>query len=273
MIKFHILLVLLWTVCSVDTNRWDFVFADVHDIAINNSTAIMLKQSGYTTNGYPVYYWNGTNQAWTYFNGICVQVSLGHSYALCTSQVSGLNKRALPIQSNVWLGFAPGKKIKTTSSDLTWFTSLTSVTGGYALNKYQLSTSVSTPVSGSGAIDIAPTNNGGVYIVTDTYTIMKYGGGSWATMPGSARAIAAGPDDIPVILTTIVSDYGGYTVQRWNISTSSWVTLDGIGGIGLTVDYFNTPYVITSTYDVYRLKGSYSFLCPSTPFLIPIRLF
>ena len=84
---------------------------------------------------------------------------------------------------------------------------------------------------------------------------------------GTATDIIVGSDGIPFIVSATTTT-GGYTIQKWNSASASWTTLSGIGGVSLALDVKNSPYVITSSYEVYRMKNIVYDFCPSKPLII-----
>ena len=265
LIRLCVVILLLSTARTVDTGLWDFVFSDVLSLTLNDLTTWRLQQSVTSPGGWPQDEWDNTNQIWKRTSGGCVTLTMEATYLHCVNNGQSLFRRGNTIASGIewaYIGYS-GFDFKASTSNQVWFVSTTATTGGYTIYKWNNAASTATLVPGAGGVKIGPSPDGYAYIVTSSGTIQKYNGASWVTMTGTASDIIVGSDGIPIILTQTVSSYGGKTVQRWNPNTSTWTTLDGIGGVALAVDGRNTPYVITSTYNVYRLKGQVSNICPS----------
>ena len=252
-------------VLAIDTDNWDFVFKDVEYLTISNSTVWRLQAMTPDSNGLSVDQWDNIKQTWILTSSRCMMLSLSDPYLYCANIKSILyfteNTKAL---QGGWTPVGPGYEFKSSTTGQVWYLSATNAVNGYTVYKFDTPTKTSTLVPSNGAVKIGPSPDGNAWIVTSSGTIQKYDGTSWITLSGVASDIIVESDGIPVILTKAPSPYGGgYTVQRWSSNTSTWADLAGIGGIALTVDGLNTPYIVTSSYEVYRLRGSLSNICPS----------
>ena len=267
LIRFCCLFLLVTIVCSIDTGQWDFVFSDVAYFITSNASTWRLRSSVITSDGYSPEQWDYASQAWVPGapGGGSNNIAQDSSLVYDTTKMQQMWKRPHSASTGPsWTNLAiTGFDIKISSNNQIWYVSTTATTGGYAIYKYSAGASLSISVPGAGAVKVGPSPDGNAWIVTNSGAIQRYNGTGWMLMPGNASEIVVGADGIPVILTQTVSLYGGFAVQKWNSTNSSWTTLDGIGGISIAVDEVNTIYVVTNTYDLYRLKGNMSYLCPS----------
>lgn len=93
-----------------------------------------------------------------------------------------------------------------------------------------------TLVSGQGATDVGVGANGTVWIITNTassgnYTIKRYNGSTWSTMPGLAVRIAVDPSGNAWVVNAAGQIYS------WQSSTSSWTLMPGAArDIGIGAD-------------------------------------
>ena len=265
MLAFNIFLLLIAFSYAVDTNLWDFVFDDVAYLTLTNKTTWRLQASGSTPGGFSMSEWNKATQVWYTVSGACTTLSLGEAYLYCTNSGHELFNRINVANSpgydwNSWGIY--GYDIKANINGNVWYVSVTPAPNGYTIYKYDPQSGISTPIPSTGAYKIAPSPDGTAWLMDSLGNIQKYDGFSWINMPGKAFDIIVGIDGVPLILT---QDYTaeGWTVQRWSPTSNSWIDLPGIGGIALAIDGYNTPYIVTVSNQVYRLKGHISDICPS----------
>ena len=150
-------------------------------------------------------------------------------------------------------------------NDHIWFVSTNVTAGGFEIYKFNGATTEITRVPG-GAIKVGVTTDDKAWIVTDSGAIKRWNGLDWNLMPGSARDIIIGSDNLPLIVSEVPTE-GGYVIMKWNDVTNDWVALEGMGGESLAVDSKSNPYVVTNNYEVYRLKGQISDFCPSKRYI------
>jgi len=74
---------------------------------------------------------------------------------------------------------------------------------------------------------------------------------NWQVLPGAARDIGIGGDQVWVIGTNRVP--GGYGIYHWN--GSGWEGMPG-GAVAIDVDSNGFPWVINSAHNIFRWNGS-----------------
>lgn len=271
--KLYLTLFLIALANSANVDNWDYMFNDIGIFTTSAASTWRGRASVTNAWGYNPEAWDNTNQVWVSVSGginSCGQDATW-LYATNTQQTMGFRSN---VASGVGWGtiYNTGVDIKVSSGGHVWYATATATTGGYTVVRFNMSTNTNTLMPNIGAMKVGPSPDGYAWIVTNSGTIKKYDGSSWVTMPGGATDVVVGSDGVPVILSNVTSTLGGYTVQRWNSTTSTWYTLDGIGGISISLDEYNTPYVVTPDFQVFRLKGKMSRLCPGKLLSILILL-
>ena len=264
--KFFIFLTFFLTlVSSIDLNKWELFESNTHYLTISDKTMWKLERKTRPDNGgYPIHQWNYATQKWTLVSGSCVTLSLERAYLYCVNREQYLYRRGNIDTTSSWqLLNSRGFDMKVGFNDHIWFISTNVTAGGYEIFKFHGDAIQETITKmPGGGIKVAPTTDDKAWLVNDIFEIYRWDGVSWIRMPGSARDVIVGSDDLPLIVSTVPTD-GGYQIMKWNKNTNLWDVIEGIGGVSLAVDSKSNPYVITNQHEVYRQKGEVSDFCPS----------
>ena len=260
-------------ISAIDLNIWELFSTDIMSLSIRDTTMWMIKASYPNGDGHQCYIWDLTNQVWAIIDGGADTMTIGttHTYARGTSGRIYWRASANPT-TVTWSPMGPyATDIKAGDSDSTWWIGTTNTgSSGYDFNivKYTESTGATATLS-PGAVRVGPSPDGNCWFVNSQGFVYQYTGSTATQISGAGTAtdIIVGSDGIPFIVSATTTTEG-YTIQKWNSASTSWTTLSGIGGVSLGLDVRNNPYVITSSYEVYRMKNIVYDFCPSKLLII-----
>ena len=233
----------------------------------------MIKASYPYGDGHHCYIWDLTNQVWSTIGGGGDVVSVGttHTYLKGNSGNVYWRPSANPTAISWLQMYITVTDIRAGDNDSTWWIGITNTgSSGHDFNivKYIESTGATTTLS-PGAVRVGPSPDGNCWFVNYQGYVYQYTGSTATQISGAGTAtdIIVGSDSIPFIVSATTTTRG-YTIQKWNSASTSWITLSGIGGVSLGLDVRNNPYVITSTNEVYRMKNIVYDFCPSKLLMI-----
>lgn len=266
-ISLFILIFLMTNARSIDLSLWEKFATDILSMAINDE--VMWKvvyPSTMAVENYPLKFWDSSKQNWdnepsAWTAGIKVAVSSGYEWYINAD--FQLYRRPFGVKSWENMEYASEISfIKSGANEYAWMVSNEVETGDdYKIYTYDLETNAKTLVPGIGGVKVAAALDGTAWVITNAGFIKKFDGTDWTTIPGEASDIQTGTDGSVYIVSKIPTD-GGYTILKRSTANPNWQIVTGIGGSTLALDGSNTPYVVTDSHEVYRLKGKISNFCP-----------
>lgn len=265
---------LIHIVSSIDPNLWELVLTDTPYLAINSHTVWRLDSTTPPTvsGGYQMYQYSYTTQTWTFKDGLGYSLSLDSQAAYAINGAKKILRRGNNDPTWTFLNIY-GNDLKVSSNDQIWYigNDLYNTLHPYSIYKY--TNGVSTVANGA-AVKVAAAPDGTSWVVNSPGQVWKGDVIGYTMVTGGAKAfdIIIGSDGVPVIVSQVETE-GGYEIQKWDGVNSQWVTIEGIGGIVVTLDSENNPYVVTKTFSVYRLRGIVTTYCPSNLFFYYEKLF
>ena len=211
--------------------------------------------------GHPLYSWSLTTQSWIPEDstGVGIQVALRSNLAY---HIKKDQRVAYKFYSNVsWTSsVSKSMDLKVGANDDIFGTLDFDIGSNYLIVKWSDFLQGGVPNNELG-VRVGVTSTGKLWYIKADGSIFKQVGGTWTGIPGKARDIIIGNDDVPYIVSETPTD-GGYTIEKWNDTNNAWEVLPGIGGVSLALDSANNPYVVTDQNKVFRKRGLISNFCP-----------
>jgi len=252
------LIVLIFSsILTLSALEWELFETNIYHLVIRNNTMWKIREDvvNNPAGGRLPYIWDESIQQWKVnpdAYGVYLAVGQTSVYIFNYNKLLFVKPKDYLPTTFVYCS-QNGNDIKIGFNDHIWFVSTTAIIGGFTVNKFNPTTNSLTPVPGVGAVKVAPTPDDKAWVVNDSGQILRYDGTNWNLMPGNAKDIYVGANDIPFIVSTTIVD-GGYEIMKWNDTAYQWEVLEGIGGISLALDDRDNPHIITSNYSVYRPK-------------------
>lgn len=102
------------------------------------------------------------------------------------------------------------------------------------------------------ALDVDP--DGNPWAVSKSGTIYRWTGSYWQNLPGRAKDISVGGNGVVYIIDYYNGGSRGNYIAYWN--GSSWVQINTIEAVSITVDGKGNPWVVDNTGRISRFNGS-----------------
>lgn len=129
-----------------------------------------------------------------------------------------------------------------------WIIGTNPVGSGKDLGVHRWTGSAWEAVDGGG-IRIDVDDNGNPWIVNSRNQIFHRSDNQWVQLPGLAKDIGVGSDNVWIIGTNPVGDGYDFGVHRWTGST--WQAFDG-GGVQIAVGFPGLPWIVNSKGNIFQ---------------------